>query len=63
MAQPRSARSLLATVVGYVLLALIAYFLLRVFVGTIFWLIRTILVIAVLGGLFALYVKLKVPKD
>lgn len=52
----------MATVVGYVLLALIAYFLLRLFVGTIFWLIRTLLVIAVVGGLFVLYIKLKTPK-
>jgi hypothetical protein len=62
MAQSRGARSLLGTVVGYVLLALIAYFLLRIYVGTIFWLLRTILVIAVVGGLFALYIKLKLPK-
>jgi hypothetical protein len=63
MAQSRGGRSLLGTVVGYVLVAVIAYFVLRLFVGTIFWLIRTIIVILIIGGLFALYIRLKLPRD
>ncbi len=62
MAQSRS-RSLLGTVVGYVLVAVIVYFVLRLFVGTIFWLIRTLIVVVIVGGLFALYLRLKLPKD
>ena len=49
--------------VGYVLVAVIAYFALRLFVGTLFWLIRTVIVIVIIGGLIALYFKLKLPKD
>ena len=63
MAESPDARSALATVVGYVLVAIIAYFVLRAFVGTIFWLIRTVVVIVVIGGLFMLYLSLKAPKD
>lgn len=62
MAQSRG-RSLLGTVVGYVLVALIAYFVLRLFVGTIFWLIRTLIVVVIVGGLFTLYLRLKLPRD
>jgi hypothetical protein len=62
MAQSRG-RSALATVVGYVVVALIAYFLLRLFVGTLFWLIRTVIVIVIIGGLLTLYFKLKLPKN
>ena len=62
MAQSRGARSLLGTVVGYVLVAVIAYFVLRLFIGTLFWLVRTIIVVVIIGGLFALYVRLKVPR-
>jgi presenilin-like A22 family membrane protease len=63
MAESRDARSLLATVVGYILVALIGYFVLRMFLGTLFWLLRTIIVIVVIGGLFTLYLSLKAPRD
>jgi uncharacterized membrane protein len=63
MPESRDARSALATVVGYVLVAIIAYLVLRAFVGTIFWLIRTVVVIVVIGGLLMLYLSLKAPKD
>lgn len=63
MAEPRrAARSLLATIVGYVLIAVIAYIALRLFIGTIYWLLRTIVVILVIGGLLTLYLKLKSPR-
>jgi hypothetical protein len=63
MAESRGARSGLATVVGYVLVAIIAYFVLRLVLGTIFWLIRTIVIIVVIGGLLLLYLNLKAPKE
>jgi hypothetical protein len=63
MAETRGTRSVLATAVGYVLVAIIAYFALRIFVGTLFWLLRTIIVIVIIGGLFTLYLKLKTPMD
>lgn len=57
------ARSALATVVGYILVAIIAYFVLRLFLGTIFWLLRTIIVVVIIGGLFMLYLNLKAPDE
>ncbi len=63
VAEPRGARSLLATAVGYVLVAVIALIVLRTFIGTIFWVIRSAVVVAVIAGLLALYVKLKTPDD
>lgn len=63
MAQSAGPRSFLATVVGYVLVALIAWVVLGWVLGTIFWLIRTILLVVVIGGLLLLYLNLKAPKS
>ena len=63
MAQARGGRSLLATMVGYVLVAVIAYIVVRMMVGTIFWLTRTIIVVVIVGGLLTLYLNLKLPKE
>jgi threonine/homoserine/homoserine lactone efflux protein len=59
----RGTRSVLATAVGYVLVALVVYILLRFVIGTLFWLVRTVVVIVVIGGLFVLYLRLKSPRD
>lgn len=48
--------------VGYVLIAVIAYIAFRLFIATIYWLLRTIVVIVVIGGLLTLYLKLKSPR-
>jgi hypothetical protein len=53
------ARSFLATVIGYLLAAVLAYLAFRVFVGTVYWLIRTIVIVLAIGGLTTLYFKLK----
>ena len=63
MAEVRKSRSFLATVVGYVLLAVIVWFLFGWLVGTVLWVLRTVLIIVVVLGLFTLYLKLKTPKD
>jgi hypothetical protein len=63
MAEVRKSKSFLATVVGYVLLAVIVWFLFGWLVGTILWVLRTVLIIVVVLGLFTLYLKLKTPKD
>jgi hypothetical protein len=54
-------RSLLATIVGYIIVALVALILLRFVVGTVFWLIRAFVVVIVLLALLAIYVRLKSP--
>ena len=56
-----SARSLLATIVGYVLVALIVLFVVHFIIGTILWLFRTLVVIVILLGLVTLYLRLKSP--
>jgi hypothetical protein len=63
MAQSAGPRSFLATIVGYVLVALIAWVVLGWVLGTFFWLIRTIIIVVLIGGLLMLYVSLKTPKD
>jgi uncharacterized membrane protein len=63
MAGSRGARSVLATFVGYVLVAIIAYIAIRTVFGTFFWLIRTLVVVLAIAGLFTLYVTLKGPPE
>jgi hypothetical protein len=55
------ARSLLATIVGYVIVAIVVLFLLNFIVGTIFWLLRMLVVIVVLLVLLTIYLRLKSP--
>ena len=59
--QPSGTRSALATIVGYVLVAVVIIVLFNFVIGTIFWLIRTIFIIAVVVGLLLLYLHLKSP--
>ena len=55
------ARSLLATIVGYIIVALVVLILLRFIVGTVFWLIRAFILVIVLLALLAIYLRLKSP--
>ena len=57
------ARSVLATLVGYVLVAVLVVVLFNFVVGTIFRLIRTVLIIVALLGLLTIYLKLKSPNS
>ena len=41
----------------------IAYIVIRMIVGTILWLGRTIMVVVIIGGLLTLYLNLKAPKE
>ena len=61
--QPSGARSVLATLVGYVIVAIVVLFLFHFIIGTILWLFRTLVIVAVLLGLFTIYLKLKSPPD
>jgi len=63
MATPGRARSALATVIGYVIVGIVVWYLLRFLLGTIFWLVRTFLLLFVLFALIVLYFKLKTPKN
>jgi hypothetical protein len=57
------ARSFLATAIGYVLAAVLAYLAFRMFIGTVYWLIRTIVIVLAIGGMATLYFKLKAPSS
>ena len=52
-------RSVLASVVGWIVVALVAYWLLGAVIGTLRWVIRAVVWIVVLGVLVSLYARLK----
>jgi preprotein translocase subunit SecD len=61
MSEPSATRSVLATIVGYILVAVIVLVLFHFISGTILWLFRTLVFVAVLLGLLILYLRLKSP--
>jgi len=61
VAEPGRARSFLATVVGYVIVIIVAVILFRFVLGTLFWLIRAFLIVILLVVLLAIYLRLKSP--
>lgn len=52
-------RNLAASVVGWLIVAVLVYLFSGWIVGTLFWLARMFVVVAALGGLVWLYVRLK----
>ena len=52
---------MLATVVGWVLVGVIVVVLFNFVIGTLFWQIRTVLIVVALLGLLTIYLKLKSP--
>ncbi len=54
-------RSILATIVGYILVAVIVLVLFNSIVGTILWLFRALVIVAVILGLLTIYLRLKSP--
>ena len=63
MSEPSGARSVLATVVGYGIVAIIVLVLFNFIIGTILWLFRTVVIIVVLIGLLTIHLRLKSPPD
>ncbi len=61
--EPSGTRSVLATVVGYGIVAIIVLVLFNFVIGTILWLFRTVVIIVVLIGLLTIYLRLKSPPD
>jgi hypothetical protein len=59
--QQNGARSLLATIVGYVIVAIVVLFVFHFIVGTILWLFRTLVVVVILVALLSIYLTLKAP--
>ncbi len=58
-----SSRSGLATVVAWVLVLVIGWVLLRILIGTLYWMLRGVVLVAVLVGLLLAYLALKAPDD
>lgn len=56
-------RSLVATVIGWVIVAIIAWWLLGFIIGTLRWIIRSVLIVLVLLVLISLYLRFKDPPD
>jgi len=54
-------RSVLGTVVGWVIVAVVAWFVLRIALGALFWVARGIVVVLVIAGLLWAYLALKDP--
>ena len=61
--EPSAARSVLATIVGYLIVAIVVLFLFHFIIGTILWLFRTLVIVVVLLGLVTIYLRLKSPSD
>jgi hypothetical protein len=62
VAQTSRSRSFLASIVGWVLVVVLAVVLFRFVLGTLFWLVKTVVIVAVLLGLLTLYLTLKTPE-
>jgi hypothetical protein len=63
MALPDRSRSLLATVVGWVLAAVIVWLALRFILGTVGFVVRGLVLIVVIVGLLWAYLALKAPDE
>jgi hypothetical protein len=63
MSMRSSSRSAAASVIGWILVLVIGWIALRFVIGTIFWMIRGVILLVVLVGLLMLYLTLKAPDD
>ncbi len=59
----RPGKSVTASVVGWVIVAIVAFWLLGAVFSTVFWLLRSAIWIVLLGGLIWLYFRLKSGSD
>jgi hypothetical protein len=63
MAESSTPRSALATIVGWLIVAVIGWFVLSSVLGAVFWVARGFLWVLILGGLVWAYLALKAPSD
>lgn len=61
MAEPSTSRSFAASAVGWLIVILVLIFFGGAILGTVWWLVRLILILAVIGGLIWVYFRLKAP--
>jgi hypothetical protein len=60
---PRTGRSLAASAIGWLIVAIIAFWLVRAAFGTVFWFLRSVIWVVILGGLVWLYFRLRSSDD
>lgn len=63
MAESTDARSALASVVGWILVVVVAVVAMRWVLGSVLWLLRWALIFVVIGVLLTVYLRLKMPRD
>lgn len=61
MTHDSGARSVLATIVGYLIVAIVVIVLFNFVIGTIFWLLRTVIIVVAILALITIYLRLKTP--
>ena len=61
VAQQSRSRSFLATIVGYLIVIVLAVIVFRFVLGTIYWLLRAFFVVILLVALLVVYLRLKSP--
>ena len=59
----RPGKSVTASIVGWAIVAIVAFWLLGAVFSTVFWLLRSAIWIVLLGGLIWLYFRLKSSSD
>lgn len=52
---------MLATVIGYVIVAVVAFWLLGAVIGTLRFVVRAVVTLLIIGGLVTLWARLKAP--
>ncbi len=63
MALPDRSRSFLATIIGWLLTAIVVWFALRFILGTVGFVVRGVVLIVVIVGLLWAYLALKAPDE
>jgi hypothetical protein len=63
MVTPDTPRSALASLVGWAIVAVVAWWLLGAVLGTVLWVVRSLVWVVIVGGLIWAYLALKAPSD
>jgi hypothetical protein len=63
MALPDRSRSFLATIIGWVLTAIVVWIVLRFVLGAVGFVVRGVVLVVVIVGLLWAYLALKAPDD
>ena len=63
MAETRGARGIAASVVGWLIVAVVVYLLFGTVIGVIRWVLRLVVIVVVIGGLLWLWFRLRAGPD